>query len=116
MSIGKNIKRLRKDAGLSQEQLGKMIGKTRSAVSLYESDSIVPRMGVIEDLAQIFRVSKSEIIGERKKPNNANLTYAEQYVLDVMRTVTPSGIDEMVKYAEYIKQRYSKNNQAEKTA
>ena len=116
MSIGKNIRRLRKEAGMSQEQLGAKLGKTRSAVSQYESETIIPRMGVIEDLAQIFRVSKSEIIGERKKPNNANLTYAEQHVLDVMRTITPTGIDELMKYADYIQQRYSKNNKAEKTA
>ena len=116
MSIGKNIRRLRKEAGMSQEQLGAKLGKTRSAVSQYESETIIPRMGVIEDLAQIFRVSKSEIIGERKKPNNANLTYAEQHVLDVMRTITPTGIDELMKYADYIQQRYSKNYKAEKTA
>lgn len=36
MSIGQNIRRLRKEAGISQEKLGELIGKTRSAVSYYE--------------------------------------------------------------------------------
>lgn len=64
MSIGANIKKLRTDAGLSQEKLGELIGKTRSAISYYESDTIIPRMGVIEELASVFDVSKSVIIGE----------------------------------------------------
>ena len=63
--IGENIKRLREEAGMSQEQLAEKLEKTRSAISQYESGKIVPRMGVIEDLATIFDVSKSVIIGEQ---------------------------------------------------
>lgn len=62
--IGENIKKLRNEAGMSQDQLAEKLEKTRSAVSQYESGKIVPRMGVIEDLAAIFNVSKSVIIGE----------------------------------------------------
>lgn len=62
--IQDNITRLREESGMSQEQLGQKIGKTRSAISQYESGKIVPRMGVIEDLAAVFDVPKSEIIGE----------------------------------------------------
>lgn len=63
-TIGENIQKLREGAKLSQAQLGDRIGKTRSAISQYESGKIVPRMGVIEDLVSVFRVSKSEIIGD----------------------------------------------------
>lgn len=63
-TIGKNIQKLREGADLSQTQLGEKIGKTRSAISQYESGKIVPRMGVIEDLASVFHISKSEIIGD----------------------------------------------------
>lgn len=63
-AIKDNIKELRERAGYSQEELGIKLGKTRSAVSQYESGKIIPRMGVIEELASIFGVSKSEIIGD----------------------------------------------------
>lgn len=63
-AIGENIRKLREGLDLSQPQLAERIGKTRSAVSQYESGKIVPRMGVIEDLAAVFKVSKSEIIGD----------------------------------------------------
>lgn len=58
------IVKLREKNGMSQQQLADKLGKTRSAVSQYESGKIVPKMGVIEDLARIFGVPKSEIIGE----------------------------------------------------
>ena len=63
-AIKDNIKRLREDMDWSQEELGDKIGKTRSAISQYESGKIIPRMGVIEDLASLFGVQKSEIIGD----------------------------------------------------
>ena len=63
-AIKDNIKRLRENADMSQEELGLKIGKTRSAISQYESGKIVPRMGVIEDIASLFGVQKSDIIGE----------------------------------------------------
>lgn len=61
--IGRNIRELRERANMSQDDLGTRIGKTRSAISQYESGKIVPRMGVIEDLARVFGIDKREIIG-----------------------------------------------------
>lgn len=55
---------LREKSGMSQQELADKLGKTRSAVSQYESGKIIPKMGVIEDLAEIFGVPKSEILGE----------------------------------------------------
>ena len=62
-NMGLNIKNCRKKIGMTQEQLADRIGKTRSAVSQYESGKIVPRMGVVEDLARVLMVNKNEIIG-----------------------------------------------------
>lgn len=63
-AIHDNIKALREHAGYSREDLGKKIGKTRSAISQYESGKIIPRMGVIDNLATVFNVKKSEILGD----------------------------------------------------
>ena len=65
MTIGQNIRRLRTEAGLSQAELARMIGKTRSMISQYESDMNAPRMGTVEKLAAALRCSKSEIIEDR---------------------------------------------------
>lgn len=62
MSIGKRIKQLRIDHDLSQSDLGKIAGVTDKAVSTWEKDEKVPRMGAIEKIAAYFRVTKSYII------------------------------------------------------
>ena len=65
MTVGENIRRLRIEAGLSQTELARMIGKTRSMISQYESDMYAPRMGTVEKLAAALRCTKSEIVDDR---------------------------------------------------
>ena len=48
-SIAENIKKLRESHGWSKAELARMIGKTRPAISQYESGQTIPRMGTIED-------------------------------------------------------------------
>ncbi len=62
MEIGKNIKRLRKQLGLSQEELAKELDVSRAAVTQWETGWSSPRMGMIEKLSLFFGVSKSELI------------------------------------------------------
>lgn len=84
-SIGSNIKRLRIAAGMSQEQLAEKLGKSRAAVSQYESGKNVPRMGVIEDIAWIFGVRKSEILGEARPVSE--LDSDEERLVDLFRSM-----------------------------
>ena len=88
-TIGNNIRRLRESAGMSQDKLASLLGKTPAAVSQYESGATTPRMGVIEDLAQIFKVSKTEIIEETTTYYLANfdsyLTKDEQQLVELYR-------------------------------
>ena len=66
MGIAENIKRLRLERGMTQEQLARAIGKTRTTITQYESGWAQPRMGAVEDLARVFGVTKSEIIEDRR--------------------------------------------------
>lgn len=94
-TISDNIKRLREDADMSQDQLGQRLGKTRSAISQYEAGKIIPRMGVIEDIAAIFNVPKSEILGE----NVTNLSSSDFVELPVMGEIaagTPIEMTEII--------------------
>lgn len=65
MSIGTNIKHLRISSGLTQLELGKKLGVSDKAVSTWETDKKVPRMGVIEKMSALFGVEKSDIIEDR---------------------------------------------------
>lgn len=68
MSIGDNIKRIRTSHGLSQAELGKIAGVSDKAVSTWESDIKVPRMGAVERISQYFGIPKSAILDDSKIP------------------------------------------------
>jgi transcriptional regulator with XRE-family HTH domain len=87
-SIGENIKQLRIERGMSQEQLAQAIGKSRSAISQYETDVNMPRMGVIEDLASVFLVEKLAILGDGYK--SKELSYEERQLIDLYRNMDDS--------------------------
>ena len=117
--IGSNIRELREAAGMSQAQLGKRINKTRSAVSQYESGKIVPRMGVIEDIAHVFRVSKMDILGE--KANYASICTEisespnrnELILLDIYRELPDRGKDALLRMARDFREVFSMLAEAE---
>lgn len=76
MTIGKNIKRLRQNKGLTQEQLGDVLGITGQAVSKWENGSALPDLPVLPTLAEYFGITIDELMGYKL---NA-LTYKEQFV------------------------------------
>lgn len=64
MSIAENIKRLREQHGLTQEEFGEIAGVSAKAVSKWESGQADPRMGAVQKLADHFHISKSVIIDD----------------------------------------------------
>lgn len=104
-NIGENIKMLRQMRGMSQEQLGSRIGKTRSAVSQYEHGEIVPRMGVIERLAEVFGVSKHDIIGGYEYTVADFPAYGEQELVEIYRSLDSRGRDVLLSTARALVRR-----------
>lgn len=64
MGIKENIKALRKQHNLSQQELAKIAGVTDKAISTWESGTRIPRMGAIQKMADYFGLQKSDIIEE----------------------------------------------------
>ncbi|MBC2888573.1 LexA family protein [Gordonibacter massiliensis (ex Traore et al. 2017)] len=62
MGLGENIKSLRAERGLTQEELGRIAGVSPMAVSQWENGRAVPRMGAVQRMADHFGISKSSII------------------------------------------------------
>lgn len=64
MSLAKNIHYLRKQKGLTQEQLARKTGLNRSAIGAYEENRAEPRLKVLRGLAHYFKVSLDQLVGE----------------------------------------------------
>ena len=63
MNIGKKIKELRKERGITQEQLAESIGVSFQAVSKWENDIALPDITLVPILASYFGVSMDELFG-----------------------------------------------------
>ena len=62
MSIRQNIIKLRKQQGITQEELAKIAGVSRGAVSQWEGGFSEPRIGAIQKIADHFHILKSNLI------------------------------------------------------
>ena len=60
--IGDNIKKHRKNQHLTQEQLGKMIGRTTSSIQKYESGKTEIPRSVLEDIADALDLHLLDIL------------------------------------------------------
>ncbi|MCR5610174.1 MAG: helix-turn-helix domain-containing protein, partial [Lachnospiraceae bacterium] len=83
MSIGNNIKSLREERKLTQEQVADLLGISFQAVSSWERDEYKPDMDKLLKLAEVFDVSVSAIAEEKHK---AFKTKKELYNWEHMKT------------------------------
>ncbi len=67
MSIGKNIAKYRKAAGLTQEELGVRLGVTNQAVSKWESDVSMPDIMLLPEIASVLGITLENIYGTKSE-------------------------------------------------
>ena len=67
MTLGERIALARKQAGLSQEQLGEQLGVSRQAVSKWESGQTNPDVAYIAELCRLFGVSSDWLLLGREE-------------------------------------------------
>lgn len=61
-SLGEKLHLLRKQAGYSQEELAYKVDVTRQTVSLWESNSLIPKADKLKMLCEIFNVSSDYLL------------------------------------------------------
>ena len=67
MSLGSNIRRLREDKGLTQEQIAEWMDVSFQAVSSWERDEYKPDLEKLLKLAEVLEVSLSALAEENRK-------------------------------------------------
>lgn len=66
--VAKNIKKLRQEKQLSQEQLAEQLHVTRQAISNWENGKTQPDVDTLTQIADVFDVSVERIIYGKGKP------------------------------------------------
>lgn len=79
LKIGENLRRLRKERGLTQEQFAEAVGVSFQAVSRWEKGTAYPDMELLPALSSFFSVSVDSLIGcpEMTKNEQAKILLEE---------------------------------------
>ena len=67
VDFGKRLKTLRIKANMTQEQLAKKLGLTKSVISAYETDLRLPSYDVLIHIAKIYNVTSDYLLGLEQK-------------------------------------------------
>ena len=72
VKIGKFLQTLRKENGLTQEQLAERMGVSRRTVSRWETGSNMPDMDILMELSDLYTVDLREILNGERKSEHMN--------------------------------------------
>lgn len=100
MTLGERLKQLRKEAGLTQEELAKKVGLKKQNISRYENSHVEPNIRTAKRIADALGVSIEEMAVGVSLPSPSApvpLSPDESQLVEDYRGLTPPG-------QEYIRQ------------
>lgn len=102
MTTGEKIKRLRKELGMTQEELGKKIGVQKAAINKYETGTVVNlKREVINNLAKVLGVSPVWLMSDDADwppmDFNAELKKRIDQLQTIEARILAQGVDSMPK-------------------
>lgn len=87
MNVGNYIKELRISRGLSQEELGKVVGVQRAAVQKWEAGKVYNlKRETILKLAEYFGVTPASFFSDKEK-SSPELSEEEKGLLELFRSI-----------------------------
>lgn len=102
MDTGLKIRQLREAAGMTQEELGKVLGVKRAAINKYETGTVVNlKRSTIEKLCSLFSVTPQYLLSSSDEPEApAGIAGDEQVLLGFYRELNDEGKEKLVDYAD----------------
>lgn len=91
MNLADNLKKIRKENHLSQEQLAEKLGVSRQSVSKWESNLAYPEMDKVLQLCKLFNLNIDELLNQDIKEANENKQAkinVNKYIDDFLEYVT----------------------------
>jgi len=86
--IGKRLKELREEKGITQEQLGKLVNLSQQTIGHYEVNRAKPDIETIEKLAEYFNVSTDYLLGRTNNRKDSAPTLDDE-LNAIMRELGP---------------------------
>lgn len=104
--FGERLKALRKEKGLTQEQLAAIIGVERSSIGKYEGKSkIIPSDDVKYRIAELFGVTVDYLMGytDNRQPIDPSSTSTDEArLLGMFRNLNTTGQARLLEYCKML--------------
>ena len=98
------IKELRKEKNITQNQLAAAIGVSRSSVAMWETNNTQPDFDLIKKLADYFGVSIDYLLGYEIKPTeqkeNLEITSQEKVVIEKIKKLSNNNLQKVFGYID----------------
>ena len=95
MTTGQKIRQLRKSLGMTQEELGNLIGVQKAAINKYETGIVINlKQPTIFALAKALHVSPIELLSP--EDSTFDLSEDETYLVNTFRSLPLSGKEYML--------------------
>lgn len=85
IGIGKFLAELRKELGLTQEQLGEKIGVTNKTISRWETGTYLPPVEMLLELSKLYDVSINELLSGKRLNEDEYKVEAERNLIEVSK-------------------------------
>lgn len=96
MNVGERIKKARIAKGLTQEELGELLGVQKSAVAKYENGRVVNiKRSTLKKIADVLDIPPFELVYEGKDPVSNGVSIKRQALIDFAMSV-PEDKAEMI--------------------
>lgn len=105
MSIGTTIKKLRRDKGITQEQLAEFLGLSTNAVSQWECDKTAPDISHLPVLANIFEVS-ADVLLEIDLAKSKKQAEIEKFLAEESAFFNQGKTEERLKLCRAMQKKY----------
>lgn len=86
--IGKRLRELRKNQGLTQEQVAEKLGVARTNIIKHEQNKMIPRPYHLEAYSKIYNTTISDILGESQEENVTIGEYFDRYFIHESKNMT----------------------------
>ena len=104
--VGKYIASLRKQASLTQEELGEKLGVTNKTVSRWENGNYMPDIEMLQLLSKVFDVGVNDLLAGEKIADEDFRQKAEENIIEVATSSAFSFEDRKV----YFKRKWRKEH------
>lgn len=105
MEMGERIRLLRREHGLTQEELGKAVGLQRAAINKYEKGRVENmKRSTIMKLAKVLHTTPSYLMGYEDDKALSELTAIQEEVIEKFFSLTPKNQETLLGIIETLLQ------------